>query len=344
MKENYSLPTIKYRTFNQKSEKVKRVIREALFIMQCLGLPINDYAERQKEKAAMALLAVANVKKSSEWKKSKCANDAYSVTTKEIVDFYNNNLEDNLSYGSYDDIRRKDLKQLLIAEVVVKSKPGANISNPTRGYKISVEYASLIRNFGQPDWLQQVELFKKSHPSYEERLNPSRNIPKIAVKTVDGSVFMLNDGEHNMIQKQVIEAFLPMFGNSATLLYLGDSDNKFNVCYEKEKLKELGFSDITQGKLPDIVAYSESKDWIYMIEAYHTSNPITPERKRELKEIMGPCANKGVFVTAFENLTSYRSCKEDFAWETEIWIATQPEHMIHRDGSRFLGPYPEESK
>ena len=343
MKENFDLPIIDYKTFNAKSEQVKRVIREALFIMQSLGLPIDEYTDRKKEKAAMALLAVANVKKSTEWKKMKCANDDYSVTTKEIIEFDNTYLEDNISPGSYDYVLRDDLKQLLIAEVVIKSKPGANISNPTRGYKISVEYAKLIRNYGQPDWLKQVESFNKMHPSYKDRLNPTRDIPKIPVTTADGSVFMLKEGEHNIIQKLVIEEFLSRFGNSATLLYLGDSDNKFQVCFEKEKLKDLGFLDITQGKLPDIVAYSESKDWIYMIEAYHTSNPITPERKLELKKVMGASASKGVFVTAFENITSYRTCSEELAWETEIWIATEPDHMIHRNGSRFLGPYPSES-
>lgn len=335
------LPMIEYRTFKAKSEQVQRVIRQALHIMQCLGLPIDEYTDRKKEKAAMALLAVADVKKPSEWKKMKSANDDYAVTTKEIIEFDNKYLEDNISPGSYDYVLRDDLKQLLIAEIVVKSKPDANISNPTRGYKIAVEYAKLIRNYGQPDWGEQVATFNRMHPSYQERLTPSRNIPLIPVCTPDGKVFSLKEGEHNIIQKLVIEDFLTRFGYGATLLYVGDSDNKFGVCFEKDKLIELGFSDLKQGKLPDIVAYSEDKDWIYMIEAYHTSNPITPERKKELLKIMGTCSNKGIFVTAFENVTSYRTCPESLAWETEVWIATDPEHMIHRNGSRFLGPYGE---
>ena len=28
------------------------------------------------------------------------------------------------------------------------------------------------------------------------------------------------------------------------------------------------------------------------------------------------------------------------AWETEVWIADEPDHMIHYNGERFLGPYP----
>lgn len=94
-----------------------------------------------------------------------------------------------------------------------------------------------------------------------------------------------------------------------------------------------------QSKLPDIIAYSESKDWIYMIEAYYTSNPITPDRKIELEKLMGPSVKKGIFVTAFQDVNAYKSVATELAWETEIWIATDPEHMIHRNGSRFMGPY-----
>ena len=106
-------------------------------------------------------------------------------------------------------------------------------------------------------------------------------------------------------------------------------------------MKKLGLNDISQGKLPDIVAYSDSKDWFFLIEAYHSSNPITAERKYELEQMLGSAAAKCVFVTAFNNYESYHSCPEDIAWETEIWIATEPDHMIHRNGHRFMGPYSE---
>ncbi len=161
----------------------------------------------------------------------------------------------------------------------------------------------------------------------------------INVKMPDGKEFQLKDGEHNLIQQQVITEFLPRFGYGATLLYCGDSDNKYGVINEKEKLAELGIKDLSQGKLPDIVAYSAEKDWIYLIEAYHTSNPITAERKYELEQMMGECADKCIYITAFESNDAFRSCKEDLAWETEVWIVTNPDHMIHRNGFRFIGPY-----
>ena len=338
-----NLPTLNCpKSFNTKNPKNQKLIQESLQILSWLGIPIDDMTERKREKMAMAFLAVGNVKSSSDWKKIKDSNSDYSITTKEIIDFYNSNFEENISRGSYDYVLRDDLRFLLLADIVIKSKPMSNTSNPTRGYKISAEYSRIIKNYGQSDWFKQVETFNSAHPTYEEKITQQRNLPKIKVTTTDGKEIELEDGEHNAIQKSVIEEFLPRFGYGAVILYCGDSDNKYGLIFEKIKLQELGFLDLKQSKLPDIVAYSPRKDWVYMIEAYHTSNPITPTRKAERQKIMGRSAKKGIFVTAFENITAYRKCNEELAWETEIWIATEPDHMQHRDGLKFLGPINDE--
>lgn len=345
--DRYNLPELITRkqkgkkSFQEKDLAVQTLIREALFIIDQLGIPLEGLTGRDKEKLAMALLAAGDVKTSKEWRKVKSTNSGYSITTKQCVEFYNTYLEENMSKGSYDYVLRDGFSKLLIGGIVERSKPESNLSDATRGYRISTEYARIISKFGQKDWEKQVEILNKTHITYRERLAQTRNIPMINVKMPDGKEFQLKDGEHNLIQQQVITEFLPRFGYGATLLYCGDSDNKYGVINEKEKLAELGIKDLSQGKLPDIVAYSAEKDWIYLIEAYHTSNPITAERKYELEQMMGECADKCIYITAFESNDAFRNCKEDLAWETEVWIVTNPDHMIHRNGFRFIGPYGE---
>lgn len=351
---NQDLPLISYKGrkkkggykkgFFEKSESVQTLIRESLHIVQMLGIPTDDLTDEKKEKIAIALLAVGDVKSSKEWSKIKDENKDHALGTKQMIAFYNRYLEDSTSMGSYDYVLRDGLERLLIAGIVVPSKPNANISDSTRGYKVSAEYSKIIRTYGQRDWDQQVAIFNRTHKTYAERLAQTRDIPKITVRTADGQVFQLKDGQHNAIQQQVIQEFLPRFGYGAKILYCGDSDNKYGVINEKEMMHNLGIENISQGKLPDIVAYTEEKDWIFLIEAYHSSNPITPERKYQLEQMMGSAASKCVFVTAFNNYDAYHACPEDIAWETEIWIATQPDHMIHRNGHRFMGPYSETVK
>ena len=335
------MPAINYKkTFNGKTPETQKLILESLQILSCLGIPVDDLTERKKEKAAMALLAVGDVRKSTDWKNIKDSRKSYALTTREIITFHNTYLEENISYGSYDDIRREDLAQMLVCEIVRPSSPDSNTSDPTRGYQVNPEYSRIIKNYGQKDWFRQVEIFNRSHKSYDERISAQRDIPKISVTTPDGKTLELKDGEHNAIQKAIVEEFLTRYGYGAEVLYFGDSHNKYGLIFEEQKLKDLGFGDLKQNKLPDVVAYSPEKDWVYMIEAYHTSNPINRLRKYALEMLAGDAAKKAIYVTAFENSASYRECTEDLAWETEVWIATDPDHLIHRDGQRFLGPYP----
>lgn len=46
-----------------------------------------------------------------------------------------------------------------------------------------------------------------------------------------------------------------------------------------------------------------------------------------------------VFVTAFLDRRSFGKFLSDIAWETEVWVADSPSHLIHFDGEKFLGPY-----
>lgn len=219
--DRYNLPELITRkqkgkkSFQEKDLAVQTLIREALFIIDQLGIPLEGLTGRDKEKLAMALLAAGDVKTSKEWRKVKSTNSGYSITTKQCVEFYNTYLEENMSKGSYDYVLRDGFSKLLIGGIVERSKPESNLSDVTRGYRISTEYARIISKFGQKDWEKQVEIFNKTHKTYRERLAQTRNIPMINVKMPDGKEFQLKDGEHNLIQQQVITEFLPRFGYGA---------------------------------------------------------------------------------------------------------------------------------
>jgi BsuBI/PstI restriction endonuclease domain/BsuBI/PstI restriction endonuclease HTH domain len=46
-----------------------------------------------------------------------------------------------------------------------------------------------------------------------------------------------------------------------------------------------------------------------------------------------------VYVTAFPNRAIMGRYLGEIAWETEVWVANSPSHLIHFNGERFLGPY-----
>ena len=45
---------------------------------------------------------------------------------------------------------------------------------------------------------------------------------------------------------------------------------------------------------------------------------------------------KKIYVSAFPDINEFRRHIIDIAWETEVWIADNPDHMIHFNGDRFL--------
>ena len=160
----------------------------------------------------------------------------------------------------------------------------------------------------------------------------------VPVKLPTGQTYALSPGPHNEIQKAVIEEFLPRFSKGAEILYLGDTSKKV-LHIDTEKLRLLGIAEPSRDMLPDILAYDEEQKWLFIIEAVHSSNPIDRLRHLALRRLTENATVGCVFVSAFRDLSAFGRFAKAISWETEVWIVDEPEHMIHFDGGRFLGPY-----
>lgn len=318
-----------------KSKSVQKIINEALEILDCVGIPLNSKTQRAMEKMAVCFLAVAGVKK--DW--SKAIENA-NLKSRDIIKIVNENFEENISSGSYDDIRRKDLKLLVLADIVINS--GINkrsaTNNPTRGYALHPDFKNLIVTYKTTDWKSSLKKFNDNKPSLAEILSRKRNLEQIPVKLPSGKPLELSLGEHNVLQKEIIEQFLPRFGSDCSVLYIGDTSNK-SLHMEIEELKKLNFFELSHDELPDIIAYSKKNNWLYLIEAVHSSGSMSEIRVHQLKKLLKDSKAELIFVTAFLNRAEFRKWVMDVAWETEVWIADNPDHLIHFNGHKFLGAY-----
>lgn len=324
-----------YFSNSQKPQKVVQLLEYAVEILSSVGIPIADKTERSLERMAMAFLAVAGV--TENW---KTASDARFLKTREVINFINQNFDERISSGSYDDIRRKDLKLLLVAGLVLNSsdKPNAATNDPTRGYSLSKDFKELVQTFGTTAWRETLTKFTTDRTALDELLSRHRDISKIPIKLPNGVTLNLSHGKHNDLQKAIIEEFLPRFGHGCEVLYIGDTADKF-LYIDEQKLKELNFFELSHEELPDIVAYSSEKKWLYLIEAVHSSGSISEIRMLELKRLTKDCKADIVFVTAFLTKLAFRKWVMEIAWETEVWVAENADHIIHFNGDKFLGPY-----
>lgn len=325
------------KTFSEKPKAIQELINTALYILDTFGIPIEG-TPRRLERMAMVFLASGNIKSLKDLTNTKDLNSGFSLKTRDIINFVNEHFNENISLGSYDDIRRKDLKLLTIAEIVLQSSPNAATNDSTRGYTINPMYGDLMRNFDKNNWEKYIqEKLEKIEP-LSRKLKRERQLSKVEAILPSGTILTFSAGEHNDLQKAIIEEFLPRYGFGSEVLYVGDATDKY-LYLEKEKLEKLHFFEIAHEELPDVIAYSEQKNWLYLIEAVHSSGPISEIRLLQLQRLTQACKAAIVYVTAFLNRPKFRQFIAEIAWETEVWIADSPDHLVHFNGDKFLGPY-----
>ncbi len=324
-----------YISKSSKSESVQKIINEALDILESVGIPMNTKSERGLERMAICFLAVADVTK--DWSKAK---EKTNLKSRDIINFVNKNFEEKISSGSYDDIRRKDLKLLVLADIIVNSgvAKGSDTNDPTRGYALHPDFRELILVYNTKNWNKSLKEFTKNKPTLSDILSRKRDMEKIPVTLPNGKPLELSLGQHNVLQKAIIDEFLPRFGSDCSVLYIGDTSNK-SLHIEKEELKKLNFFELSHDKLPDIVAYSKKNNWLYLIEAVYSSGPMSETRVLELKKMLKDCKAELIFVTAFLTRTEFRKWMIDIAWESEVWTSDHPDHLVHFNGHKFLGAY-----
>ncbi|GJM33347.1 MAG: hypothetical protein DHS20C18_23480 [Saprospiraceae bacterium] len=199
-------------------------------------------------------------------------------------------------------------------------------------------YAELLKSYPNKNWRDKVKKQLEAIQPLSEKLKRSRRINKVQVKLPSGVKLEFSPGKHNDLQKEIIEQFLPRYGYGSKILYVGDTSDKY-LYLNKEELLRLNFFEISHEELPDIIAYSKEKNWLYLIEAVHSSGAISEVRLLQLKKLTAKCKTEIVYITAFLDKPTFRKFIPDIAWETEVWIADNPDHLIHFNGDKFLGPY-----
>lgn len=306
---------------------------EAAQILAALGLP----RKQQNERSALTLLALANVTKRTPWS----AAEQPSLRTVDIMDFMRAKYGKDYKPNSRETIRRQTLHQLEQARVVDRNRddPARATNSGQNAYSLTDEALSVIRLFGEPGFKAACARFLAKHGSLVEAYSKRREQHSVPLRMPDGSTLHLSPGKHNELQAAIIEQFGPRFAPGARVLYIGDTAKKHVVC-DAPRLAAAGVPITKHDMLPDVILYLEEKNWLFLIEAVTTHGPVSPKRYTELEEALSSSRCNRVYVSAFSDGRTFRKYAGDIAWETEVWIAESPEHMIHFNGPKFLGPYP----
>ena len=315
----------------KKSARAKR-IEECLRILAILGLP----AGQQNERSALTLLALLNLTPNAPW--SEASSPLLGVTP--IMEYIRQHYAKDYAPNSRETIRRYTLHQFMQAGLVLLNPDDSErpTNSPLNVYQIAPETLALLRAFGSHAWEARLDTYQSAAPALADRYANERKMQRIPLLLDENQRIFLSPGGQNILIKQIVDEFCPRFTPRARLLYVGDTGAKF-AYRDASRLERLGVDLEAHGKMPDILVYYETKEWLVLIEAVTSHGPISPKRKLELEQLFQTATAGLVFVTAFLDRRSLGKYLGEIAWETEVWTADAPSHMLHFNGERFLGPY-----
>lgn len=305
---------------------------EGRAILEALGLPLAQ----QTVIASYTLLALADLTESGKWSHAK----RRSLRIHDILAFAAVTYGRTYAENTRETVRRQVLHQFEQARVVDRNPNDPNLptNSPRTHYALSDEALRVIRAYKTGRFAAEARKFHKSHGALLEVYRAARARRMIPVKLPSGSELVLSPGKHNALQAAVIKDFAPRFVPGASVLYLGDAANK-TLHHEKLLLERLGVPLTKHDKLPDVLLYAARKRWLFLIEAVTSHGPVSPKRMRELELALAECSLDRVYVSAFPSFSEFKRHVHNIAWETEVWVAEMPDHMIHFNGEKFLGPY-----
>ncbi len=307
-------------------------IADALQVLENIGMP----GAQQNDRSALCLLALLDLKKGKSWADAK--NPFVGITP--MMEFARDHYGKQYAPNSRETFRRQTIHQLVAAGIALYNPddPARPVNSPKAVYQIEGDTLTLMRSFGTAAWNKNLAEYLKTRQTLTARYAKERDMKKLPVKLATGETIRLSPGAHSELIKAIIEEFAARFVPGGVLIYAGDTGEKWGY-FDKELLAKLGVTVDGHGKMPDVVLYYPKREWLLLVESVTSHGPVDGKRHKELARLFAKSKAGLVYATAFPSRAIMARYLGEIAWETEVWCADAPSHLIHFNGERFLGPY-----
>lgn len=307
-------------------------ITAATAILVSLGLP----HAQQNERSALCLLALLNLTPGKPWTLA----EAPLIGITPMMNWVRQHYQKEYAPNTRETFRRQTIHQFMEAGIVLYNpdKPDRPVNSPKAVYQIEPTTLELLQNYGAATWHDRLTDYLARRETLIARYAQAREQNRVPVQIAPDKQIRLSPGEHSKLIRAIIEEFGPRFAPGSVLIYVGDTGNKWSY-FDAALLSELGVNIDTYGKMPDVVLYDAKRNWLLLLEAVTSHGPVDAKRHTELTELFAGSHAGLIYVTAFPNRAMMTRHLGEIAWETEVWVAEAPSHLIHFDGERFLGPY-----
>ena len=296
-------------------------VNEALKILTDLEMPRGQLNER----SALALLAIAGLRPQDHW--TKASNPLMGITP--IMEWASKHYEKEYAPNTRETVRRQTMHQFVDGGIALYNpdKPDRPTNSPNAVYQIEPSCLALLRSFGTKEYELKLKGYKAERISLAAQYAKHREMKMVPIK-IDGKEIILSPRDHSELIRQIWEEFAPRFVPGGELVYVGDTGEKWGY-FNEPLLKEIGVVVDNHGKMPDVVVYYRERNWLVLAEAVTSHGPVDGKRHAELNRLFAGSKAGLVFVSAFPDRRTFTHYAEAISWETEVWIADNPTHLIH---------------
>lgn len=314
------------------TQQTHQHITDAIEILKQLGFP----KAQQQERSALTLLALVGLTPNLKW--PELSNPLIGVTP--IMEWMNQQYQKAYAPNSRETVRRQTLHQFVSAGLVLYNpdKPERAVNSGKTVYQIEPSALVLLKSYGSAQWDNNLKNYLANKQTLVDRYAKAREDLTVPVKISEAHQLQLTPGDHSELIKKIIEDFALRFTPNSKLVYVGDTGAKIGH-FDETYLAALGVVVDSHGKMPDVVLHYTDKNWLVLVESVTSHGPVDGKRHEELAKLFASSTAGLVYVTAFPDRAIMRKYLSDIAWETEVWVADAPTHLIHFNGVRFLGPY-----
>jgi hypothetical protein len=307
-------------------------IDKAQQIIISLGLPRAQHNER----SALCLLALLNLTPNKRWEQAE--NPLVGITP--IMTWSREHYDKAYAPNTRETFRRQTLHQFVDAGLALYNpdKPDRPVNSPKAVYQVAPAALALLRSFDTSEWQSNLATYLSLSQTLAAKYAMDRKQNRIPMQIAPNREITLSPGEHSELIRAIVEEFGPRFAPGSILVYAGDTGDKWGY-FDAPLLTKLGVNVDSHGKMPDVVLHFVEKNWLLLVESVTSHGPVDGKRHAELAKLFTGSTAGLVYVTAFPNRTIMGRYLSEIAWESEVWVADAPSHLIHFNGVRFLGPY-----
>lgn len=253
----------------------------------------------------------------------------------DILNFARHVIGKKVAENTREAYRKTSLAPLLNYGLVVRHQLSTN--DPNTYYRLHPDFARIFSEKNLEERNRLIGQLQNKLTSAKERTTVKKAQRRdVHVRVDNEQTFSLSPGEHNLLEKAIVEVFSHAFLNEPQVVYLGDTAPRKGY-QNRSLMRKLNLPIDTTASLPDVILFSGYESHLVIVEAVTSSGPVNPIRLEQLQKFTrGPkkLGHKISYVSAFPSRGVFRRFIDDIVWGSSVWIEIEPNNIVHFERMR----------